>query len=257
MRKRIIAALLSLAMTSSVFCTLPSANAQNLKGDVKSDGVIDVTDVSYLSLYLIGDIEFSDDLKKVADVDCDGEVRLTDLAMIRQFVSKKIDSLGGILSDEPDDSELTDITADSKTIIVGGDFSNRYITGKSLMISSMDAYDKYIGIDTEENENIAKQGIEVSDEFFKKNRLAVMVDNSEGCNGVDFKLTAVKLDKKDNVHLYYDKKVPDLMTALGNITHYITVVLASDNKETEDHNRQKSREYRRFRHSFRKCHRIR
>ncbi len=103
MRKRIIAALLSLTMVSSYFCALPSASAESIKGDVNSDGVVDVTDLTQVSLYLIGDAELTDEQKELADVDYDGEVKLTDLAKIRQYISKKIDSLartGNTLSED-------------------------------------------------------------------------------------------------------------------------------------------------------------
>ncbi|MBR6924341.1 MAG: hypothetical protein IKH50_07380, partial [Oscillospiraceae bacterium] len=101
MRKRITAALLSLAMVSSLFSTLPSVNAKSLKGDVNSDGVVDVTDITQVSLYLIGDAELSDEQKELTDVDYDGEVKLTDLAKLRQYVSKKIDTLDTVLNDVP------------------------------------------------------------------------------------------------------------------------------------------------------------
>lgn len=75
--------------------------AEFVKGDVTADGVIDVTDVSCLSLYLIGDIELSGFQKKSADVDNDGEVKLTDLAKLRQYLSKKIDTLDTVVNDVP------------------------------------------------------------------------------------------------------------------------------------------------------------
>ena len=39
--------------------------------------------------------------------------------------------------------------------------------------------------------------------------------------------------KDDNIHLYYDKEVPELMTCLASVVHYITVVPASENSESE------------------------
>lgn len=63
-------------------------------GDVNFDKKVDLTDMSWLSLYLIGDKEFTDAMRKSADIDGDGEVKLADLAKFRQFLSKKISSLG-------------------------------------------------------------------------------------------------------------------------------------------------------------------
>ena len=204
-------------------------------GDLNFDGAIDVTDLSTLSLALVGDMKLTEDQQKAADVDGDGAITLADLATIRQYLSKKIDSLGNTPNTPavsvPED--YTDITGSCETFNVGVDVEKWTSGVKSIMISSMEDYDEYIGIDSEENKNIAKKGIEVNEEFFKTNRLAVMVDNSEGCNGVKYTLTGVKLDKDGNVHLYYDKEIPYLMTCLASVVHYITVVPASENSESE------------------------
>ncbi len=62
-------------------------------GDVNTDGFVDVTDLTELALCLLGDTEFSDMQAYLADVDYDGEVTLADLAKMRQFLSKKINTL--------------------------------------------------------------------------------------------------------------------------------------------------------------------
>lgn len=61
-------------------------------GDINADGKIDITDLSLLSLYLIGDREFTDIQKQAADTDKNGKTELTDLATFRQFLSKVIES---------------------------------------------------------------------------------------------------------------------------------------------------------------------
>ncbi|MBP1591437.1 MAG: dockerin type I repeat-containing protein, partial [Oscillospiraceae bacterium] len=63
-------------------------------GDINADTNIDVTDMSLLSLYLIGDRKLTGDQLKAADTLTDGTVNLTDLATLRQYLSKKIDKLG-------------------------------------------------------------------------------------------------------------------------------------------------------------------
>ena len=62
-------------------------------GDVFSDGSIDVTDLTALSLTLLGDMDLTAEQQKAADVDGDGAVTLADLARLQQYLSKKIDSL--------------------------------------------------------------------------------------------------------------------------------------------------------------------
>ncbi len=68
------------------------SNAEKL-GDINLNGTIDVTDLTELSLVLIGDKELSIEGQKAADVDGDGAVTLADLARLQQYISKKIDSL--------------------------------------------------------------------------------------------------------------------------------------------------------------------
>ena len=63
-------------------------------GDINSDLKIDVTDLSELSLALIGDRKLSEAQQKAADVDKDGKVTLSDLARMRQYLSKVITSFG-------------------------------------------------------------------------------------------------------------------------------------------------------------------
>ena len=62
-------------------------------GDINSDGKVDITDLSLLSLYLVDKREFSALQTKAADLDRDGAVALTDLAKLRQYLSKVIDKL--------------------------------------------------------------------------------------------------------------------------------------------------------------------
>lgn len=62
---------------------------KNKKGDFDGDGKVDITDLSRLSLYLIGDREFTEAQIKAADVTGDGNTDLADLAHFKQFLSKK------------------------------------------------------------------------------------------------------------------------------------------------------------------------
>ena len=74
--------------------TVPTTQPGTVKtGDIDCDGKIDITDLSLLSLYLIGDKKLEGDSLKAADTTHDGDIQLTDLATLRQFISKKITSL--------------------------------------------------------------------------------------------------------------------------------------------------------------------
>ena len=72
----------------------PAEPAKTIKpGDLDSSGTIDVTDLTEVSLALLGDRNLTDNQLKAADVDGDGTLSLADLAKLRQYLSKKIDSL--------------------------------------------------------------------------------------------------------------------------------------------------------------------
>ena len=64
-----------------------------ITGDISTDEIIDVTDLTELSLALLGDKDFTADQQKAADIDGDGSVTLADLARLQQYLSKKIESL--------------------------------------------------------------------------------------------------------------------------------------------------------------------
>ena len=79
--------------TTKPVTTVANTPGEVIVGDVNCDGKVDVTDLSYLSLYLVGDKKLNGDSLKAADTDGDGSVKLTDLAKLRQYLSKIIDKL--------------------------------------------------------------------------------------------------------------------------------------------------------------------
>jgi len=63
-------------------------------GDINADRTADITDLSEISLAILGDKVFTEAQKEAADVDGDGEMTLADLAKFRQYITKQIESLG-------------------------------------------------------------------------------------------------------------------------------------------------------------------
>ncbi len=55
-------------------------------GDVNRDGSTDITDMTKLSLYLIGDVELY--YPHVVDMNKDGEVNIADLSTFKVYVTK-------------------------------------------------------------------------------------------------------------------------------------------------------------------------
>ena len=79
--------------TTAPASPLPTNQNGAIYGDLNDDKVVDISDLTVLSLGLLGDVNFTDYMKSVADFDGDGAVTLADLARLRQYLSKKIDTL--------------------------------------------------------------------------------------------------------------------------------------------------------------------
>lgn len=63
--------------------------ADDAFGDLNSDGICDITDLSMLSLYLLDDMEFSKSQLKTADINSDERINLSDLAQMKRFLMRK------------------------------------------------------------------------------------------------------------------------------------------------------------------------
>jgi len=59
-------------------------------GDIDDNKVVDLTDLTYLSLYLLGDYEFDERQCASADIQGDGTVNIADLPAFKQAVTKRI-----------------------------------------------------------------------------------------------------------------------------------------------------------------------
>lgn len=80
---------------SNTFSVLDAVTSVNYLGDINSDGKVDLTDLSELSLAIIGDKILTENQLKAADIDENGKADLPDLARLRQYLSKVITSLRG------------------------------------------------------------------------------------------------------------------------------------------------------------------
>lgn len=76
--------------------TLSSGGGSNpvLYGDVDGNGTVEITDLTILSLYFLGDQKLSATGKAAADVEYDSDVNLADLATLKQFIMKDSITLG-------------------------------------------------------------------------------------------------------------------------------------------------------------------
>ena len=75
-------------LTTTTAITTPKPTESFAYGDINSDGEKDLSDLTLLSLYLLGDSKLTGNSLKAADVDGDGDVKLTDLAHFKQYICK-------------------------------------------------------------------------------------------------------------------------------------------------------------------------
>lgn len=98
MLKKLTALFTALLMLTAG-CT--SASAAGLgKGDVNSDGKIDVTDISVTAAHIKGLKPLSSSQQKLADVDGSGRIDVTDISIIAAHI-KGIRSIGGQAKQDP------------------------------------------------------------------------------------------------------------------------------------------------------------
>lgn len=93
----------------------PSNPGPRYPGDVDVNGKIDVTDITTLSLALVDKQELSTNSFRNADVTGDGKVALDDLAVIRQYVSKKITDIEKLYSRNDTKTEEKNESAGNNT----------------------------------------------------------------------------------------------------------------------------------------------
>lgn len=92
--KKILSAILALVLTGSLLSSQAEQGSESLintdshpKGDINNDSQTDITDLTLLSLNLLGDFSFSPEQYVRADVNYDKQVDIADLARFKQFVS--------------------------------------------------------------------------------------------------------------------------------------------------------------------------
>ena len=88
--RKVTAALSALAMLGMMSVNPVSAAETRLYGDVNNNQVVDITDLSVLSLHLVGDTKFDDSQKDQMDLDRDGKCDIVDLATLRSFISHSL-----------------------------------------------------------------------------------------------------------------------------------------------------------------------
>jgi len=97
---------MSLVFSTAVSFVSADTVTEYLIGDINTDGKVDLTDLTELSLAIIEDKTLTESQIKAADIDENGKTDLPDLARLRQYLSKVIDSLRpGKTESKPVDAE--------------------------------------------------------------------------------------------------------------------------------------------------------
>lgn len=106
-RKKITAALSALVLAGALSFSVSAAENVKLYGDISNNGVVDVTDLSTFSLYLIGDREFTDEDIRQMDFDKSGRADLADLATLRQYIVRTGGKNTAIIGTPMETAEVT------------------------------------------------------------------------------------------------------------------------------------------------------
>jgi hypothetical protein len=186
-----------------------------LYGDINGDENVDVTDLTILSLYLLGDIKLDSDQKVLADCDANNDINLADLALLKQFILKDDVKLGKNHEDSIIHSELMmngvpdDEYIEKNNITVVGDGSNR-MTTVVMPFHSENELSEYLGnlgdnkyYSQADKEQIDKAFDEYDKDFFDKNTLLVFTAYMPD----DFTLNVDKIYiTKENINVYISGK---------------------------------------------------
>ncbi len=108
--KKTIAALSALACAGTLASAQVSADGQRIYGDVNNNGIVDITDLSILSLHLIGDVKFTDEQKDQMDFDRGGKCDLADLATLRQFISHVIEKGETVIGTPMEEAQVPSVS---------------------------------------------------------------------------------------------------------------------------------------------------
>lgn len=110
-------------------------------GDIDGNGIVDVTDLSNLSLALIGDKTLTGTEKSASDVDGSGTVNMADLARLKQFISMQ----DGVELCLPEEKELmveSKVVEGEPSVGKGHEYSF-YVEDYSEPVSFADVIDTY------------------------------------------------------------------------------------------------------------------
>ena len=196
--KKILSGILALTCCAGIICPAAAEDSTIIYGDINGNGVVDLTDLSYLSLYLLGDYSFSKDQLLAADVDGNGEVNIADLPRMKQYIMHDQSVL-----------YLGPAKQDTKTRLSSGDFAAFYLP----KLSDVKENTLFVAADFEELNKfgngeavqfLSDEGIDVkSSDFFKKNIIIFFYPKSEP--DTVYTMDSLDFDSSNNIILNINK----------------------------------------------------
>lgn len=212
--KKLISALLALAVTSQFSAAFAAETRQLITGDVDGNGVVDITDLTQISLAVVGDITLSDEQVTAADINRNGEADLADLARLRQYVSKVIlyDDIvdSSAVSEEP--LEISDFRISS------ADFE--ILKTETPVIESEEELKERI-----ENARYFPESYKTYEGWLQynkadidfENEILIVVSDTNACNGEKQTVRKLTVDSEGGIVVYIDDMKPSFQTALGSM----------------------------------------
>lgn len=196
--KKILSGILALTCMTSIIYSAAAEEADIIYGDINGNGVVDLTDLSYLSLYLLGDCALTHQQTLCADVDGSGEVNIADLPHLKQYIMH--DSAVPFLGPA---------RQTTKTRLSSGDFAAFYLSKlpdvkeNTLFIASSIDDLKEFG-SSEAVSSLSEKGIDVkADDFFKNNIILCLYPKYE--TDTVYTLDSIDFDNSNTVTLNISK----------------------------------------------------
>ena len=201
----------ALLLGSSVFSAsvYAASDAPYEKGDINPDGIIDITDLTTLSISLVGDRELTPLEQKAADVDDDDSVTLADLAKLRQYLSKKIVSLDDTSAPAPDAYNFKDHYIRIQSVINGETPQKYMFETASDFRSFLEKNDEMV---TQSKYHSSAMSLEdaqkkYDDKWFENHDLIIVL-LQEGSGSIRHSVTGI-----DTQLIKITRKIPEVGTA--------------------------------------------
>jgi len=171
MKKKILSLVISASLGIAGSIGSVSASEGIMYGDVDGNKTVDLSDLSALSLVLIGENEAEEEQKKTGDMNADGALDLSDLAMLKRYVGGHSVRLG---NDEEYSS--VDCVRVYYFICMSALSSDEYVYGNCFASGQLvDSFEEYTELIDKYDGEIFK---ETGDDYFKNNRYSLYTDAS-------------------------------------------------------------------------------